>query len=52
MKNNTVENSKVIEERIGKTVFFVGTKHSDDAKRSLEDKLKNLMIILMTIHYI
>lgn len=52
MKNSITDSSIMVEERIGKTVFFVGTKQSEDAKGSLEDKLKNLMInaLLMDDH--
>jgi len=44
MTNSITENTAVIEEKIGKTVYFVCTKQSDNAKGSLEEKLKNLMI--------
>lgn len=44
MGNSTAENSNVVEEKIGKTVFFVCARPSADAKKSLEEKIKNLMI--------
>lgn len=44
MGNSVTERSNMIEERIGKTVFFVCARPSDDAKKTLEEKIKNLMV--------
>lgn len=44
MGNSAADRSNVFEERIGKTVFFVCARPSDNAKKTMEEKIKNLMV--------
>ena len=44
MGNSVAERLNMVEERIGKTVFFVCARPSDNAKKTLEEKIKDLMV--------
>ena len=44
MTNRIEEKRNGFEEKIGKMVFFIEAKSSDEAKGKTEEKLKNIMI--------
>ena len=44
MTNRIEEKRNGFEEKIGKTVFFLEAKSSDEAKGEPEEKLKNIMV--------